>query len=54
MRDYKLKCCNTLIDSTDSNMFTYCHASLNSHSFIDHFLVVSASYCDVVNCSIEL
>ena len=33
-------------------MFTYCHASLNSHACIDQFLVDSASYCDVVNCSI--
>ena len=53
MRDYKLKCSDTLIDSTDFNMFTYGQASLNSHSFIDNFLVDSASYCDVVNCSID-
>ena len=51
MRDYKLKCCDMLNDSTDSNMFRYCHASLNSHSFIDNFLVDSTSYCDVENCS---
>ena len=49
----KLKCREILIDSTYSMMFTYCYASLNSHSFIDHFLVDSASYCDVVNWSID-
>ena len=42
------------MDITDSNnMFTYCHASLNSHSFIDNFLPHSAAYCDVINCSID-
>ena len=53
MRDYKLKCCDALIDSIDSNMFTYCHASLNSHSFIDHFFGRLCFLLCVVNCSID-
>ena len=54
MRDYKQKFCDTLVDSTDSNMFTYCLASLNSRSFIDNLLLDSASYCDVVKIIVVL
>ena len=53
MRVYKPKFCDTLNDTTVSNIFTYCHAFLNRHSFVDNCLVDSASYCDVVNCSID-